>query len=105
VGLFSTHKLKPQMMKFIAISTTTTLVLINLQNILPTLTKHEWHVRVMIIVGLEGEGENVKRELDTKSPWTLHWWEEKVYLTMGFFFFDEKMTWMENTSCVQPHIY
>jgi hypothetical protein len=45
-------------MKFTAISSTT-LVLINLQNILVTLTKHEWQARVMIIVGLEGEGENV----------------------------------------------
>ncbi len=49
-------------------------MLINLQIILVTLTKHEWQARVMIIVGLEGEGENVKRELDRKGPWTLHWW-------------------------------
>jgi hypothetical protein len=63
--------LKPQMMKFTAILNTITLVLIHLQNILVTLTKHEWQARVMIIVGLEGEGENVERELDTKGPWTL----------------------------------
>jgi hypothetical protein len=54
----------------------------------------------MIIVGLEGEGENVKRELNTKGPWTLHWLEEKVYLTMGFSVFGEVVTWMEDTSCV-----
>jgi hypothetical protein len=56
------------MMKFTAISTTTTLVLINLQNILVTLTKHEWQARVMTTVGLEGEGETVERVLDTKGP-------------------------------------
>jgi hypothetical protein len=92
------------MMKFTAISTTTTLVLINFQNILITLTKHEYQARVIMIAGLEG-GENVKRELDTKGPWTLTWWEEKVYLTMGFFFLGEVVTWMEDTSCVQLHIY
>jgi len=37
------------------------------------------------------------------KPWTFYWWEQRPI--RQWFFLGEVVTWMENASCVQPHVH